>query len=94
MATDDERIAATVRGFGGEVVMTRATHPSGTDRIAEVAADLDCDVVVNVQGDFPFLEPDMVDRSDRAAAGDTRRADGDPQGADRAIAPSWTIRTS
>jgi len=63
VATDDERIATAVRRFGGEVLMTRPTHPSGTDRIAEVAADLDCEVVVNVQGDFPFLEPDMVDRT-------------------------------
>ena len=63
VATDDERIAAAVRGFGGEAVMTRPTHPSGTDRIAEVAAGLDCDVVVNVQGDFPFLEPAMVART-------------------------------
>ena len=61
VATDDARIAAAVRGFGGEVVMTRASHPSGTDRIAEVAAGLTAEVVVNVQGDLPFLDPDMVD---------------------------------
>jgi len=61
VATDDARIAGAVRGFGGEVVMTRADHPSGTDRIAEVAADLDADVLVNVQGDLPFLQAQMVD---------------------------------
>ncbi len=61
VATDDARIAAAVQGFGGDVVMTRADHPSGTDRIAEVAAQLDADVIVNVQGDLPFLEADMVD---------------------------------
>lgn len=63
VATDDERIAAAVRAFGGELAMTRPEHPSGTDRIAEVAAGLDCDIVVNVQGDLPFLEPDMVHRT-------------------------------
>ncbi len=61
VATDDARIAAAVRGFGGEAVMTRADHPSGTDRIAEVAANLDAEVIVNVQGDLPFLEAAMVD---------------------------------
>jgi 3-deoxy-manno-octulosonate cytidylyltransferase (CMP-KDO synthetase) len=61
VATDDGRIADTVRGFGGDVVMTRSDHPSGTDRIAEVARDLDAEVIVNVQGDLPFLEAAMVD---------------------------------
>ena len=61
VATDDERIADAVRRFGGDVVMTRSDHPSGTDRIAEVAGDLDAEVIVNVQGDLPFLEAAMVD---------------------------------
>jgi len=61
VATDDDRVAAAVRAFGGEVVMTRASHPSGTDRIAEVAEGLTAEIVVNVQGDLPFLDPDMVD---------------------------------
>lgn len=56
VATDDERIAAAVRGFGGEVVMTGA-HATGTDRVAAVAADLDADVIVDVQGDLPLLDP-------------------------------------
>src|ERR1700675_703711 len=60
VATDDARIAAAVRGFGGDVALTRADHASGTDRIAEVAATLDADVIVNVQGDLPFLEAEMV----------------------------------
>jgi 3-deoxy-manno-octulosonate cytidylyltransferase (CMP-KDO synthetase) len=60
VATDDARIAAAVRDFGGDVVMTSPDHQSGTDRIAEAARDLDADVVVNVQGDLPFLESDMV----------------------------------
>ncbi|SVE49614.1 uncharacterized protein METZ01_LOCUS502468, partial [marine metagenome] len=52
VATDDERIAKVAREFC-TVEMTRTDHPSGTDRIAEVAARLDCDAVVNVQGDEP-----------------------------------------
>ncbi len=56
VATDDARIADVVRAFGGDVVMTSAAHQSGTDRIAEVAADLDAEIVVNVQGDLPFLD--------------------------------------
>jgi 3-deoxy-manno-octulosonate cytidylyltransferase (CMP-KDO synthetase) len=62
VATDDERIAEAVRRFGGEPVMTRATHPTGTDRLAEVAATLDCDVVVNVQGDEPLVAPEMIEQ--------------------------------
>lgn len=61
VATDDERIAQTVRGFGGEVVMTRAEHPTGTDRLAEVAERLSAEVIVNVQGDLPFFPPTMVE---------------------------------
>src|SRR5712691_9668018 len=53
VATDDTRIADAVRSFGGEAVMTRPDHASGTDRIAEVAAGLKADVVLNVQGDEP-----------------------------------------
>jgi 3-deoxy-manno-octulosonate cytidylyltransferase (CMP-KDO synthetase) len=60
VATDDERVRAVVRGFGGEAVMTDAGHVSGTDRIAEVAAGLAADIVVNVQGDLPHLDPAMV----------------------------------
>jgi 3-deoxy-manno-octulosonate cytidylyltransferase (CMP-KDO synthetase) len=61
VATDDERIRAAVDRFGGDVVMTGRTHRSGTDRIAEVAATLDAEVVVNVQGDLPLLDPAMID---------------------------------
>ncbi len=60
VATDDERVAAAVTAFGGIARMTRATHRTGTDRIAEVAADLSCDIVVNVQGDEPLIEPEMI----------------------------------
>ena len=57
VATDDDRIRAAVTAFGGTAVMTRPDHPSGTDRVAEVAAGLDCDVVVNLQGDEPQFDP-------------------------------------
>jgi 3-deoxy-manno-octulosonate cytidylyltransferase (CMP-KDO synthetase) len=60
VATDDLRIATTVSAFGGHVRLTRPDHPTGTDRLAEVAAALDCDVVVNVQGDEPLLDPRAI----------------------------------
>jgi len=61
VATDDSRIAEAVSAFGGTVVMTRADHPSGTDRLAEVAAHLDAELIVNLQGDEPMLDPASVD---------------------------------
>jgi len=60
VATDDERIAEVAREFC-TVEMTRADQPSGTDRIAEVAARLDCDAVVNVQGDEPLIPATVID---------------------------------
>lgn len=60
VATDDERIRTAVRGFGGDVVMTSPQHRTGTDRIAEVAAELACDIVVNVQGDEPLIAPPLI----------------------------------
>jgi len=61
VATDDERIARCVQSFGGEVELTRGDHPSGTDRVAEVAERrTEADVVVNVQGDQPFAEAAML----------------------------------
>jgi 3-deoxy-manno-octulosonate cytidylyltransferase (CMP-KDO synthetase) len=60
VATDDERIKAAVEAFGGESVMTDAGHRSGTDRLAEAAAAIPCDVVVNVQGDEPLIDPRMI----------------------------------
>ncbi len=63
VATDDERIAAAVRGFGGQAVMTRPDHPSGTDRLAEVVRGLSgVRLVVNVQGDEPEMDPANIDR--------------------------------
>jgi 3-deoxy-manno-octulosonate cytidylyltransferase (CMP-KDO synthetase) len=61
VATDDERIASALRPFGTKCVMTDPGHLSGTDRIAEVATGLADDVVVNVQGDEPEIEPETVD---------------------------------
>jgi 3-deoxy-manno-octulosonate cytidylyltransferase (CMP-KDO synthetase) len=61
VAADDPRIMAAVDSFGGNVVMTRGDHISGTDRIAEVAEDLSADVIVNLQGDEPEIEPEYLD---------------------------------
>lgn len=60
VATDDERIAGAAHAFC-RVEMTRPDHPSGTDRVAEVAARLDCDAVVNIQGDEPLIDPAVID---------------------------------
>ncbi|HIJ36905.1 MAG TPA: NTP transferase domain-containing protein, partial [Deltaproteobacteria bacterium] len=63
IATDDSRITDCVNGFGGKAVMTSVNHRSGTDRIAEAAAELglmDDDIVVNVQGDQPSFHPSVV----------------------------------
>jgi 3-deoxy-manno-octulosonate cytidylyltransferase (CMP-KDO synthetase) len=61
VATDDARIADAVKAFGGEAVMTKATHPSGTDRMAEVARKMPADVYVNVQGDEPLIKATAID---------------------------------
>jgi 3-deoxy-manno-octulosonate cytidylyltransferase (CMP-KDO synthetase) len=63
VATDDVRIENCVLDFGGEVCMTSAQHPSGTDRCEEVVQQLglDCDAVINIQGDEPFIEPGQID---------------------------------
>ncbi|MCB9898148.1 MAG: 3-deoxy-manno-octulosonate cytidylyltransferase [Planctomycetes bacterium] len=63
IATDDERILAVAREFGAQAVLTRADHPSGTDRVAEVVATLpEAAFVLNVQGDEPEIDPDDLDR--------------------------------
>lgn len=63
VATDDQRIYAAVRAAGAEAVMTRVDHPNGTSRIAEAVADLpiELDLIVNVQGDEPEIEPAVID---------------------------------
>lgn len=63
VATDDERIARLVESFGGRAVMTSPDHPSGTDRLAEATRGMDAEIVVNVQGDQPFLDPVMIDEA-------------------------------
>src|SRR6185503_11287596 len=60
VATDDERIAKAIKGV--RVVMTSPNHPSGTDRLAEVAAKIECDIVVNIQGDEPLIGIEMIDQ--------------------------------
>ena len=62
VATDDERIWEAVEEFGGKAVMTSPTHPSGTDRCAEVARQIDCDFVINIQGDEPLIPPEVIDK--------------------------------
>ena len=74
VATDDARIEAAVREFGGEAALTRPDHPSGTDRIAEVVRGLPGrpeDIILNVQGDEPEIKPDDLDRL-------IQRLDGEP----------------
>jgi 3-deoxy-manno-octulosonate cytidylyltransferase (CMP-KDO synthetase) len=61
IATDDPRIVAAVESFGGRVVRTRRDHPSGTDRVAEVVRRLDADVIINLQGDEPLIDPAALD---------------------------------
>jgi 3-deoxy-manno-octulosonate cytidylyltransferase (CMP-KDO synthetase) len=60
VATDDDRIAAAARDCGAEVCMTRADHNSGSERLAEAMRAIDCDVVINVQGDEPLIDPEAI----------------------------------
>jgi 3-deoxy-manno-octulosonate cytidylyltransferase (CMP-KDO synthetase) len=66
VATDDERIEKAVRDFGGNVQMTPVDIQSGSDRIALVARDLQADIVVNIQGDEPLIDPKLIDQTVRA----------------------------
>jgi 3-deoxy-manno-octulosonate cytidylyltransferase (CMP-KDO synthetase) len=61
VATDDQRVKDAVDKFGGKAVLTSKEHNTGTDRVAEVAKNLDAEIVVNVQGDEPFINPGMID---------------------------------
>ncbi len=63
VAACDKEVIDAVAGFGGKAVMTDPSHKSGTDRLAEVAKNLDCDVVVNVQGDEPLIEPESIEKA-------------------------------
>ena len=61
IATDDLRIQAAARNFGANCAMTLKSHQSGTDRVAEVAQNLDCDIFLNLQGDEPLIDPNSID---------------------------------
>jgi 3-deoxy-D-manno-octulosonate cytidylyltransferase len=76
VATDDRRIEAAVRGFGGEVMMTSRDHASGTDRLAEVARKIEADCLVNIQGDLPFIHAETISRAVRPLRRDLRIAMG------------------
>jgi len=88
VATDDPRIAEACRAFGAPVAMTRPDHPTGTDRLAEVAAGLDDAIVVNVQGDEPLVEGRAIDAmvdallAEPSAPMSTVVHDADPDGLD------------
>ena len=68
VATDDDRIARAVDDFGGVAVMTHTTHATGTDRLAEVAAALSSDIIINVQGDEPLIDASAINACIRALA--------------------------
>ncbi|HEV3220652.1 MAG TPA: 3-deoxy-manno-octulosonate cytidylyltransferase [Candidatus Acidoferrales bacterium] len=70
VATDDERIRSAVQSFGGEAIMTRTNHSSGTSRIAEVAVSSSADIFINVQGDEPLVAPEAVDTLAECIAAD------------------------
>ena len=70
VATDDQRIADAVAGFGGEGMMTSPDHPSGTDRVVEVSYSIEADIYINVQGDEPMIRPDDIDRLAQAMIDD------------------------
>ena len=62
VASDSEEVIRAVQAFGGNAQMTSPNHPSGSDRIWEVASKLDCDIIINVQGDEPFMDPTGIDQ--------------------------------
>lgn len=70
VATDDARIGQAVCGMGVRVAMTRADHASGTDRVAEAVEGMDAEVILNVQGDEPLIEPALLDRLVETLSGD------------------------
>ena len=80
VATDDRRILETVRGFGGQAVLTAIDHASGTDRLAEVAKKIRSRWVINVQGDLPFIRPQTITRTLRALQREKFYSHGDRKG--------------
>lgn len=71
VATDDERIYKAARSFGAPVRMTRSDHPSGTDRVAEVTSATNAQLIVNIQGDEPLIDPAAIDAATLALLGDS-----------------------
>jgi len=71
VATDDERIRVAAQKYDVEVVMTSPEHPSGTDRIAEAVRGRAADVIINIQGDEPLIDPDLIDTLGRTLAADS-----------------------
>jgi len=71
VATDDVRIREAVEAAGFEAIMTRTEHVSGSDRVAEVARNIDAEIIVNVQGDEPLIEPETIDRAVNALRSDS-----------------------
>jgi 3-deoxy-manno-octulosonate cytidylyltransferase (CMP-KDO synthetase) len=71
VATDDTRIREAVEAAGFEAMMTRSEHASGSDRVAEVAQNIDAEIIVNVQGDEPLIEPETIDRAVDALRADS-----------------------
>ena len=63
VATDDQRIKSTVEEFGGQALMTAPTHQTGTDRLAEAAAELEAEIIVNIQGDEPLIKAAMIEEA-------------------------------
>ena len=61
IATDSSEIEEVCRSFTNHIILTKSTHQSGTDRIGEAVAGIDCDIVVNVQGDEPFIDPNLIE---------------------------------
>ena len=61
IATDSPEIEGVCRSFTNHIILTKSSHQSGTDRIGEAVAGIDCDIVVNVQGDEPFIDPNLIE---------------------------------
>ena len=72
IATDSEKVLQIAESFGAKAVMTSPDHPSGSDRIWEAAKGLECDVIINVQGDEPFMKPEVIDALIDVMAGDDK----------------------
>ncbi len=71
VAVDDERVLKVVEGFGGKAAMTKTEHQSGTDRLAEALEKIDADIVVNIQGDQPLFDSNMIDEAVQPMLDDT-----------------------